>query len=46
MSVSDLLKTEFALAKDLHISPYHLDRMDYAEVRFLNDELAKFLAGD
>ena len=33
----------FALAKELHISPLDLNEMDYAEVKFFNDELGKML---
>jgi len=40
-----MLKVAFILALRLHISPADLDNMDYAEVKYLHDELARFLSG-
>jgi hypothetical protein len=39
------LQVEFILALKLHISPVHLEVMDFTEVKYLNDELAKYQAG-
>ena len=34
-----MLLVGFTLAKELRISPLDLDKMDFAQVRFLNDAL-------
>ncbi len=38
-----LLRLEFAMATNLNISPYHLNKMDFGEVLELNRLLAKLL---
>lgn len=45
MALKSLLKVEFTLARELGVDPYLINFMDFKEVEYLNDELAKYLAG-
>lgn len=37
------MQVGFTLARELHISPLELERMDFQEVKYLSDELTKYL---
>ena len=43
VNLKNLLAVAFTLARELHISPADLDKMDFQEVKFYNDELTKYL---
>ena len=43
MKTQDLFMIEFGLAIRLHIDSYSLNFMDFAEVKFLDDELTKLI---